>query len=282
MAGAYISGIEMPNGGTIKIEIGCDADGHPMAMTEDYSVYDVIPVPDHGRLGDLDELEKKAPELSEYLSVLAPTVIPADREEKRDGEPQIQVSRFEGQGGRSMTGPCPFPCTNKTEFGYCKTTACIYAPTINVTSMPQQNTWEAEDAQPVLPGLQQEDEERREGRMRLSERFINAIDEDSIISGKNAHAIEDAVNFIRKYEDAEEQGRLRILPCKIGDTVFRVFPKCSKSYIQCPFNGGYGIDRCNNCDAFIKEESFCLSMFEDIGKTVFLTREEAEATLNRG
>lgn len=142
MAGVYISGIEMPNGGTIKVEIGYDADGHPMAMTEDYSVYDVIPVPDHGRLGDLDELEKKAPELSEYLSVLAPTVIPANREEKSDGEPRIQVSRFEGQGGRSMTGPCPFPCTNKTELGYCKTTACILSPTIKVMSVPQTDAGE--------------------------------------------------------------------------------------------------------------------------------------------
>lgn len=43
-----------------------------------------------------------------------------------------------------MNEPCPFPCTNKTEFGYCKTTACLYAPTIRVTSMPQQNTGEAE------------------------------------------------------------------------------------------------------------------------------------------
>lgn len=56
MAGIYITGIEMPNGGTIKIEIGYDADGHPIAMTEDYNVYDVIPVSDHGRLGDLDRI----------------------------------------------------------------------------------------------------------------------------------------------------------------------------------------------------------------------------------
>lgn len=81
------------------------------------------------------------------------------------------------------------------------------------------------------------------------------------------------------FEDAEEQGRLAILPCKIGDKVFRLVPKCSASYIQCPFNGGYGLDRCNNCDAYIQEESFSLFMFEDIGKTVFLTREEAEAAL---
>jgi hypothetical protein len=84
---------------------------------------------------------------------------------------------------------------------------------------------------------------------------------------------------LKPYADAEEQGRLVILPCKVGDKVFRVVPKCSASYVQCPFNGGYGIDRCNNCDAFIQEESFYLFMFEDIGKTVFLTREEAEAAL---
>ena len=33
-----------------------------------------------------------------------------------------------------MIGPCPFPCMNKTEFGYCKTTACLYAPTIRIMS----------------------------------------------------------------------------------------------------------------------------------------------------
>jgi len=38
-----------------------------------------------------------------------------------------------------MRGTCPFPCTNKTEFGYCKTMACLYAPTIRVTSTPQTN-----------------------------------------------------------------------------------------------------------------------------------------------
>jgi hypothetical protein len=90
------------------------------------------------------------------------------------------------------------------------------------------------------------------------------------------------INKLAAYEDAEEQGRLVILPCKIGDKVFRVVPKCSRSYIQCPFNGGYGIDRCNNCDAFIQEESFYLSMFENIGKTIFLTYEEAKAAMGKG
>lgn len=39
-----------------------------------------------------------------------------------------------------MSGPCPVPCTNKTEFGYCKTTACLYAQTIRVTSTPRTKT----------------------------------------------------------------------------------------------------------------------------------------------
>ena len=38
-----------------------------------------------------------------------------------------------------MNEPCPFPCTNKTEFGYCKTKVCLYAPTIKVTSMERTN-----------------------------------------------------------------------------------------------------------------------------------------------
>ncbi len=93
---------------------------------------------------------------------------------------------------------------------------------------------------------------------------------------------QDALQKLAAYEDAEEQGRLVILPCKVGDTVFRVIPKCIGSYIHCPFEGGYGLDRCNNCDAFIKEESFRFFMLEDIGKTVFLAREEAEAALMKG
>lgn len=91
----------------------------------------------------------------------------------------------------------------------------------------------------------------------------------------------DAIDKLATYEDAEEQGRLVMLPCKVGDTVFRVVPKCIGPYIHCPFEGGPGLDRCYNCDAFIREELFDLCMFEDFGKTVFLTREEAEAALKR-
>lgn len=108
--------------------------------------------------------------------------------------------------------------------------------------------------------------------MKLSERFINAINEDSIISGKNAHAIEDAINFIRKYEDAEEQGRLVILPCKVGETVWRI-ATCRIDLTG--YRMEWGEQR------IIEGVPFHLSMLDAFGKTVFLTRAEAEAAFKR-
>lgn len=115
--------------------------------------------------------------------------------------------------------------------------------------------------------------------MKLSERFINAIDEDSIISGKNAHAIEDAVNFIRKYEDAEEQGRMVILPCKVGDALFvtnegTCLPAVRMVELVTWCNGKVFIRAVNNRTGV---EYYCST--EDFGKTVFLTREEAKAAM---
>lgn len=85
------------------------------------------------------------------------------------------------------------------------------------------------------------------------------------------------------YEDMEEQGRLLILPCKVGDTVFELVPEyCDRR----------GKDMCNEyCDGWdtncpdyegetdICARKFCESMLFKIGKTVFLTSEEAEAAL---
>ena len=71
------------------------------------------------------------------------------------------------------------------------------------------------------------------------------------------------------------------LPCKEGDTMYCIIPKCNAPYNYCPYNGGYGTARCDKepCKAYIKEISFSLSDIENIGKTVFLTKEEAERAL---
>ena len=51
-----IRGMEMPKGGYRTVEIGFDADGHPMALADDGDVFDVIPIPPHGDLIDRDAL----------------------------------------------------------------------------------------------------------------------------------------------------------------------------------------------------------------------------------
>lgn len=66
---------------------------------------------------------------------------------------------------------------------------------------------------------------------------------------------------LKEYEDLEEQGRLIKLPCKVGDGVYYILGIPNKT--PCV------IDKCK----------FELSYINKIGKTLFLTREEAEAKL---
>ncbi len=76
-----INGLEMPKGGYRTVEIAFDADGHPMALADGGDVFDVIPVPPHGRLIDADALirDNGIKEIPEYYEVVcaAPTIIPA-------------------------------------------------------------------------------------------------------------------------------------------------------------------------------------------------------------
>ena len=66
---------------------------------------------------------------------------------------------------------------------------------------------------------------------------------------------------------ADKEGRVVVLPCKVGDTVWRIkrtfetYPDKSEPYID--------------PDAFLLQDVF------NIGKTVFLTREEADHELKR-
>ena len=71
----------------------------------------------------------------------------------------------------------------------------------------------------------------------------------------------------KEYEDLEEQGKLLKLPCAVGDTV----------YVLRLDNAAYMI---NNEKVWeIVEDKFEIFHFDSIGKTGFLTREEAEAAL---
>ena len=82
------------------------------------------------------------------------------------------------------------------------------------------------------------------------------------------------------YEDAEEQGRLVVLPCKVGDTVWGrdgapwtvisiewFSRRVTQLHCKSPATG--------------RGMTFSVGK-RSIGKTVFLTREEAEAALKGG
>ena len=77
--------------------------------------------------------------------------------------------------------------------------------------------------------------------------------------------VNQAIKKLYEYETAEEEGRLVVLPCKVGDIVYKIM--CQRdNFDDRPYR-------------IITSVNFRLDMADDIGKTVFLTREEAEKAL---
>lgn len=70
-----------------------------------------------------------------------------------------------------------------------------------------------------------------------------------------------AMEKLEEYETAEEDGRLVVLPCKVGTRVYEIYQFC-----------GYGVWE-------IDEHKIKLEDLDKIGKTIFLTRKEAEKAL---
>lgn len=88
--------------------------------------------------------------------------------------------------------------------------------------------------------------------------------EDVGIKGVNAPTfVGKAINKLAEYEDLEEQGLILRLPCKVGDTVYSVV----KDGLQI-FELKFSLD-------------FYVRRMSDFGKTVFLTKEEAEQALKQ-
>lgn len=89
---------------------------------------------------------------------------------------------------------------------------------------------------------------------------------------------------LAELEDKIENGMLIELPCKVGDTVYRVYEECNGS--SCPYNGNYEQWRCHykgkkQCKAFIDEKKFSYEMLNDIEKSIFVVKGEAEAKLKK-
>lgn len=87
------------------------------------------------------------------------------------------------------------------------------------------------------------------------------------------------------YEDAEEDGRLIVLPCKVGDTVYEIW------YKPCHLGNDYPdsidcdgcMDKCDLQKAVIERKAQSLSWIVQHlmgnSKMYFVDREEAEAAL---
>lgn len=98
---------------------------------------------------------------------------------------------------------------------------------------------------------------------------------------------------LKEYENAEEDGRLVVLPCKVGDTVYEIRSRYS---ICTPFGDRFDEYSCQGCyeqcdskKEYIIDE-YKIHILEDVvrhircnnwGRIIFTTREDAEKALKK-
>ncbi len=126
---------------------------------------------------------------------------------------------------------------------------------------------------------------------RLTERESYWLGEEFWTSVKepNDEEIDNVYEKLKEYEDLEEQGLLLRVPCKVGDTVYtntrvvgwymRDKDKPYKAIVVFIGINGNGVD--NFITVVFENDNMLQFKFSDFGKTVFLTREEAEAALKK-
>jgi hypothetical protein len=89
----------------------------------------------------------------------------------------------------------------------------------------------------------------------------------------NAYKDLGTIDHLRELSDADHDGRLVLLPCKVGD---HVWVNGREAIVVWFF--GYKTERYLHTQ-FLDNAQYIDIPFSEIGKTVFLTREEAEAEL---
>ena len=107
---------------------------------------------------------------------------------------------------------------------------------------------------------------------------------DNLPCGENSYEYKGLLlETLGKYEDSEEQGLLLRLPCKVGDILYFahhdrvIFSEVLsvKYHVEAENHGIFIRERLTiDVEGISAEIDFC-----DIGKNVFLTREEAKAKL---
>lgn len=108
-----------------------------------------------------------------------------------------------------------------------------------------------------------------------TERTPEEIDMDHEAAEQLRHLCRNCdIDRLEELAEADKDGRLVVLPCKVGDTLFRVF---AGEILEHKVGNMRYLAIQGRWD--IVTYPFCPYMESSIGKTIFLTREEAEAAL---
>ena len=108
-----------------------------------------------------------------------------------------------------------------------------------------------------------------------TERTPEEIDMDHEAAEQLRHLCRDCdLDRLEELAEADRDGRVVVRPCNVGDTLFRVFAgeileHKVRNMRYLAIQGRWDIDT----------TPFCSYVESSIGKTIFLTREEAEAAL---
>lgn len=113
---------------------------------------------------------------------------------------------------------------------------------------------------------------------RLTERYDITPDGESDVWVKQ-HDYISAARKLCDYEDLEEQGLLARLPCKVGDIMFRINKGAKNPVIELTVTQIDITTRSYNLEVIDRECGELMCFKSDIGRTIFLTREDAEKKL---
>ena len=90
--------------------------------------------------------------------------------------------------------------------------------------------------------------------------------------------LDKAVQKLAEYENLEEQGLLLKLPCKVGSIVYEINKDLNSMKRETIEHNGHYYHRNINV-YFITQVTFEIEDINSLGKTVFLTKAEAEKAL---
>lgn len=124
---------------------------------------------------------------------------------------------------------------------------------------------------------------------RLSDTAINIINDlhtERLDYTSEYLPLIDALNRLAEYENAEAEGRLVMLPCKVGDILYVTEPRYYNGRLHTGVQRGevYGFELDEKWLVWVRLDddapySKNAYSFADFGKTIFLAKEEAEQAL---